>query len=166
MLPYPLKTSLEKGQLFGGIPCAVRAGFYVTFTRLRWCLSHLTLVAMIWSSVSLKFIIWNHRFRILLIECVCSCMTLSQRRTQMRWRDSERRIWRSLEAPLWLWKRWGGGFSLWVPRWGGSRGTWMELQPSKVPRSSWGHRLAAYGQSSLASCQIVWVGFRWQWRSI
>jgi hypothetical protein len=28
-LPYPLKTSLKKGQSFGGIPCTIRAGFKV-----------------------------------------------------------------------------------------------------------------------------------------
>ena len=33
-LSYPLKTSLEKGQWFRGIPCAVRAGFQVALTRL------------------------------------------------------------------------------------------------------------------------------------
>jgi len=32
---YPLKTSLEKDQLFGGIPCTGRAGFHVAFTRFR-----------------------------------------------------------------------------------------------------------------------------------
>jgi len=63
-LPYPLKTSHEKGQfkLFGGIPCSVRADFHVAFTRSRWCLSRLILVAMVWSSVSLKFIARNHCF--------------------------------------------------------------------------------------------------------
>ena len=59
-LHYPLKTSHENGQLFGGIPCAVRAGFHVAFTRLRWWLSRLILVAMIWSSDNLWFIAWNH----------------------------------------------------------------------------------------------------------
>ena len=63
-LHYPLKTSREKGQFkfFRGIPCSVRADFHVAFTRSRWCLSHLILVAMIWSSVSLKFIARNHCF--------------------------------------------------------------------------------------------------------
>jgi len=59
MLSYPLKTSLENGQLFGDLPCAVRAGFQVALTRSRWCLSRLTMVAMIRSSVSLKFMAWN-----------------------------------------------------------------------------------------------------------
>ena len=65
-LPYPLKTSHEKGQfkLFRGIPCSVRADFHVAFTRSRWCLLRLilVLVAMVWSSVSLKFIARNHCF--------------------------------------------------------------------------------------------------------
>jgi len=61
MLHYPLKTSHEKGQLFGGIPCTDRAGFHVAFTRLRWCVSRLILVAMIWSSVG----IWWQGFLLL-----------------------------------------------------------------------------------------------------
>jgi len=33
-LSYPLKTSLHKyGQLFGSLPCALRAGFRVAYTR-------------------------------------------------------------------------------------------------------------------------------------
>jgi hypothetical protein len=44
---YPLKTSLEKGQLFRSLPFAVNASFQVAFTRSVNSWFHLTLVATI-----------------------------------------------------------------------------------------------------------------------
>jgi hypothetical protein len=58
--------------MFGGNPCVVRAGFQVGFSMFVWLLLYLTLVLMIWASVSLMdrmdFWFWSGEVSVVLHE--------------------------------------------------------------------------------------------------
>ena len=85
--------------------------------------------------------------------CVCSCITLSHLRTQIRWAASEIRICSSLSVLLFFF-----GLSLLLfPSWASSLVT-RQLLPSIIPRLISGHLSRLCGHISLARSHTSFAG--------
>jgi hypothetical protein len=138
-----------------------RIGSQVDVTLLVNVWSRLTRVAITLSSASRMLIARSQRAWISLSLCVLSCITLSHRRTQMRWIDSAIRIWRRREAPQ-LVLFCGVWFTLWICSGSAGRGRWMDPHPSATPMLGIGHFSGAWGHSLFARSHIVLTGHSWQ----
>ena len=101
----PTKTSRHSIQFTGSSMIFLRAGSQVSSTRfVNWwvLLVFVVLVTFTLSVVSLSLITWYHLARISPLWSSFSCMTLSHLRTQIRYTDSDRMIWRSCVGPWWV----------------------------------------------------------------
>jgi len=96
----PTKTSQLVIQLCGNGPSFVSNGFHVFTTRFVNLFSCLIFVAIILLLVSLMLMAFLHLVLISLSVCCLSRITLSQRRTHIRWAASDIRIMASLDAPF------------------------------------------------------------------
>ena len=89
LILLPTKTSQLFNQFLGSAPCFSSGGDHVAFTRCLNFASLLILVVEILSSVSLALIAFSQHDLISPSVCCFPLITLSQRRTHIRWANSD-----------------------------------------------------------------------------
>jgi hypothetical protein len=146
----PTKTSGLCNQLFGRSPGFLRTGSQVALTFDSVRLSRFTFDAMILSSVSLLLIVFVHRARTSDSVCCFPWIARSQRRTQIKYADSEIKIWSSRVGPL-LWGLLRRPSSRCRIVWGVA----IRPHPSTVPSVISGQGMCVWGQWLLAISQVM-----------